>query len=99
MNAAEMRKISKKNGYKKAVRLKDEFVKQVDKEIEKRAEQGYFSIPIPLVETDVWKEYELTEAVRIHYKHLGFNVGVEHLTTLTNIYITWAEGDGTYASD
>lgn len=99
MNAAEMREISKRNGYKKAVRLKEEFVKQVDKEIKSRAEQGYCSIQIPFIETDVWKEYELTEAVRIHYKHQGFKVGVEHLSMLTNFYISWAEGDGTYAAD
>lgn len=99
MNAAEMREISKRNGYKKAVRLKKDFIKQVDKEIEKRAEQGYLSLPIPLIETDVWKEYELTEAVRIHYKYLGFKVGVQHLSMLTNFYISWAEGDETFASD
>jgi hypothetical protein len=99
MNAAEMREISKRNGYKKAVRLKKEFVKQVDKEIKSRAEQGYCSIQIPFIETDIWKEYELTEAVRIYYKHLGFNAATERLSMLTNLYITWAEGDGTYAAD
>jgi hypothetical protein len=96
MNAAEMRKKSKSNGYKLAISMQDKFISQANTLIEGRASQGYFNALVPVVKSSVWENYNLTKTVCNHYKDLGFKVEVTNFMISIKFIISWGEGDESY---
>ena len=93
MNAAQMRVKASLNTHKVAEQMKHAVIQNANQEIQTKAGQGFFNAGIQILNNQVWKQYNLTEAVCLYYIERGFKVSKITFVGATHLTISWADED------